>query len=60
MGGKKYQKVHWIICLGSATLQQSLGDCGHDILHQVVPQRKGACFKQLVLLLFHLSHVMFL
>lgn len=34
-----YQEVHGVLRLGCGALDQTLGQCGHDVLHQVAPHR---------------------
>ena len=46
--------VNGVIGAGLAAVDERLGECGHDVLHQVVPQGNGLCLQQLILLLPHL------
>jgi len=46
--------VNGVIRAGLAAVNERLGEGGHDVLHQVVPQGNGLCLQQLILLLPHL------
>ena len=52
--GDTHDVVNGIIRAGLAAVNERLGQSGHDVLHQVVPQGNGLRLQQLILLLPHL------
>lgn len=49
-----YQEIYRVFWSDLTALDEALGESGHDVLHQIIPQRNRLSFQQLILLLLNL------
>ncbi len=52
-----HQIVHRVVRLDLCDLYEAPCECGHDVFHEVVPERDRLCLQHLLLLAMHLSQL---